>query len=95
MGPLLDRFCTGGGRFNYWHCKWGLKPGQLCDFRADIQTMEHMINEQFSLHFFSGEISLSSQDYRGRTLIGFVSWVASMKISITFLFNIGTAKVLS
>lgn len=49
--PLLDRFCTGGGRFNYWQCKWGLTPDQLCDFRADIQTMEHMINEQFSLHF--------------------------------------------
>ena len=50
---LLNRFRTDVGRSNYWKFKWGHVTDQSCDCGAELQTMNHVLND-CPLRAFSG-----------------------------------------
>ena len=52
---LLNRFRTDVGRSNYWKFKWGHVTDQSCDCGAELQTMNHVLND-CPLRAFSGEL---------------------------------------
>lgn len=39
---LLNRFCPGVGRYQYWQSKWGLMPDQLYDLETYVHDV-HML----------------------------------------------------
>ena len=59
---IVNRFCTGVGRCNYWRYKWGQTLDQSCDCGVDMQSMNHVLNGYPLRYYSSGLVGLHALD---------------------------------